>query len=190
MAPARQHRMLAEAGINVSRGSPILWANRAIELPGRSTTPGGGRCRERRHPDGRNAGRHLGRPGSMRNGHLWPVPGDRGEVPRRVFRNPDDRRPPRLRSPPRGPRRRGHPPELLGPCQTELPCSKHGSGGRSGTRMGWCGVDGASAAPRLDCRYPEAGNPASGPFPPLGLRTPATKVTGVAIRTGSEAENN
>ncbi len=30
----RRHRMPADTGITVSRGSPILWANRAISLPG------------------------------------------------------------------------------------------------------------------------------------------------------------
>ncbi len=32
LPPSRQHRMLAEAGITASRGSPIQWANRAIAL--------------------------------------------------------------------------------------------------------------------------------------------------------------
>ena len=45
---------------------------------------------------------------------------ERGEVPRRLRRNPGDGRPSRLRGLCRGPRRRGHPPDVPGPCGTRF----------------------------------------------------------------------
>ncbi len=76
--------MLATAGITVSRGSMGQWANRAIallkpvhEAQWRSVLESaviqtaGTLIR---------AGRHPGKPGSMKKGCFWPVLGDRGEV--------------------------------------------------------------------------------------------------------------
>ena len=80
----RQHRMLAEAGITVSRGSLSLWANRAISLLEPVHDAQWRSVLESAviQMDGTpiRAGRHPGKPGSMRKGYLWPVLGDRGEV--------------------------------------------------------------------------------------------------------------
>ena len=80
----RQHRMLAAAGITVSRGSLSLWANRAISLlkpihdaQWRSVLE----CAVIQMDETPiRAGRHPGKPGSMKKGFFWPVLGDRGEV--------------------------------------------------------------------------------------------------------------
>ena len=80
----RQHRMLAQAGITINRGSLSLWANRAIALlkpihdaQWRSVLESD--IIEMDETPIR-AGRQPGRPGSMKKGFLWPVLGDRGEV--------------------------------------------------------------------------------------------------------------
>ena len=80
----RQHQMLAAAGITVSRGSLSLWANRAIGLlkpihdaQWRSVLES---AVIQMDETPIRAGRHPGRPGSMRKGYFWPVLGDRGEV--------------------------------------------------------------------------------------------------------------
>ncbi len=80
----RQHRMLAAAGITVNRGSLSLWANRAIALlkpihdaQWRSVLESA--VIEMDETPIR-AGRHPGKPGSMKKGYFWPVLGDRGEV--------------------------------------------------------------------------------------------------------------
>ncbi len=81
LPPSRQHRMPAEAGSTVNRGSPVQRASRAIALPGRSRGPvalGAGSAVIRMDGTTVRAGRHPGRPGSMGKGHLWPAPGDRG----------------------------------------------------------------------------------------------------------------
>ncbi len=93
LPPSRQHRMLAEAGITVSRGSLSQWANRAIallepvhEAQWRSVLES---AVIQMDETPIRAGRHPGRPGSMRKGYLWPVLGDRGEV---VFPFSDSRK--------------------------------------------------------------------------------------------------
>ena len=80
----RQHRMLAAAGITVNRGSLSLWANRATALlkpihdaQWRSVLQSA--VIEMDETPIR-AGRHPGKPGSMKKGYFWPVLGDRGEV--------------------------------------------------------------------------------------------------------------
>ncbi len=80
----RQHRMLAAAGITVNRGSLSLWANRAIALlkpihdaQWRSVLQS---AVIQMDETPIRAGRHPGKPGSMKKGYFWPVLGDRGEV--------------------------------------------------------------------------------------------------------------
>ena len=80
----RQHRMLAAAGITVNRGSLSLWANRAIALlkpihdaQWRSVLES---AVIQMDETPIRAGRHPGKPGSMKKGYFWPVLGDRGEV--------------------------------------------------------------------------------------------------------------
>ena len=80
----RQHRMLAAAGIAVNRGSLSLWANRAIALlkpihdaQWRSVLQS---AVIQMDETPIRAGRHPGKPGSMKKGYFWPVLGDRGEV--------------------------------------------------------------------------------------------------------------
>ena len=80
----RQHRMLAAAGITVSRGSLSQWANRAIALlkpvhdaQWRSVLES---AVIQMDETPIRAGRHPGKPGSMKKGYFWPVLGDRGEV--------------------------------------------------------------------------------------------------------------
>lgn len=80
----RQHRMLAAAGITVNRGSLSQWANRAIallkpihEAQWRSVLQS---AVIQMDETPIRAGRHPGKPGSMKKGYFWPVLGDRGEV--------------------------------------------------------------------------------------------------------------
>ena len=80
----RQHRMLAAAGIAVNRGSLSQWANRAIALlkpihdaQWRSVLQG---AVIQMDETPIRAGRHPGKPGSMKKGYFWPMLGDRGEV--------------------------------------------------------------------------------------------------------------
>lgn len=80
----RQHRMLAAAGITVSRGSLSQWANRAIALlkpihdaQWRSVLES---AVIQMDETPIRAGRDPGKPGSMRKGWFWRVLGDRGEV--------------------------------------------------------------------------------------------------------------
>ena len=80
----RQHRMLAAAGITVSRGSLSQWANRAVALlkpvhdaQWRSVLES---AVIQMDETPIRAGRHPGKPGSMKKGYFWPVLGDRGEV--------------------------------------------------------------------------------------------------------------
>ena len=80
----RQHRMLASAGITISRASLSLWANRAIallkpihEAQWRSLLEG---AVIQMDETPIRAGRHPGKPGAMKKGYLWPLLGDRGEV--------------------------------------------------------------------------------------------------------------
>ncbi len=54
LPPSRQHRMLAEAGITVNRGSLSQWANRAISVPGAPSSRWTG---PRSAPGGTRAGR-------------------------------------------------------------------------------------------------------------------------------------
>ena len=80
----RQHKMLAGGGITVNRGSLSQWANRAIALlkpvhdaQWRSVLES---AVIQMDETPIRAGRHPGKPGSMRKGYFWPVLGDRGEV--------------------------------------------------------------------------------------------------------------
>ena len=80
----RQHRMLAAEGITVNRGSLSLWANRAVALlkpihdaQWRSVLES---AVIQMDETPIRAGRHPGKPGSMRKGYFWPVLGDRAEV--------------------------------------------------------------------------------------------------------------
>ena len=80
----RQHRMLAAAGITVNRGSLSQWANRAIallkpihEAQWRSVLES---AVIQMDETPIRAGRHPGKPGSMKKGYFWPILGDRGEV--------------------------------------------------------------------------------------------------------------
>ena len=80
----RQHRMLAAAGITVSRGSLSQWANRAIallkpihEAQWRSVLQS---AVIQMDETPIRAGRHPGKPGSMKKGYFWPILGDRGEA--------------------------------------------------------------------------------------------------------------
>ena len=80
----RQHRMLAAAGIAVNRGSLSQWANRAIALlkpihdaQWRSVLQS---AVIQMDETPIRAGRHPGKPGSMKKGYFWPMLGDRGEV--------------------------------------------------------------------------------------------------------------
>ncbi|MDE0378983.1 MAG: IS66 family transposase [Rhodospirillales bacterium] len=80
----RQHRMLDAAGIAVNRGSLSLWANRAIALlkpihdaQWRSVLQG---AVIQMDETPIRAGRHPGKPGSMKKGYFWPVLGEEGEV--------------------------------------------------------------------------------------------------------------
>ena len=80
----RQHQMLAAAGITVSRGSLSQWANRAVALlkpvhdaQWRSVLES---AVIQMDETPIRAGRHPGKPGSMKKGYFWPVLGDRGEV--------------------------------------------------------------------------------------------------------------
>lgn len=80
----RQHRMLATAGITVNRGSLSQWANRATallkpihEAQWRSVLES---AVIQMDETPIRAGRHPGKPGSMKKGFFWPVLGDRGEV--------------------------------------------------------------------------------------------------------------
>ena len=80
----RQHRMLAPAGITINRGSPSLWANRAIALlkPIHDTQWRSVLDSDIIEIDETpiRAGRQPGKPSSIKKGFLWPVLGDRGEV--------------------------------------------------------------------------------------------------------------
>ena len=76
--------MLAAAGITVNRGSLSQWANRAIallkpihEAQWRSVLES---AVIQMDETPIRAGRHPGKPGSMKKGFFWPVLGDRGEV--------------------------------------------------------------------------------------------------------------
>ena len=80
----RQHRMLAAAGITVSRGSLSQWANRAIallkpihEAQWRSVLES---AVIQMDETPIRAGRCPGKPGSMKKGCFWPMLGDRGEA--------------------------------------------------------------------------------------------------------------
>ena len=80
----RQHKMLAAAGITVNRGSLSQWANRAIALlkpvhdaQWRSVLESAVMQMDETPI---RAGRHPGKPGSMKKGYFWPMLGDRGEV--------------------------------------------------------------------------------------------------------------
>ena len=80
----RQHQMLAAEGITVSRGSLSQWANRAIALlkpihdaQWRSVLES---AVIQMDETPIRAGRHPGKPGSMKKGYFWPILGDRGEV--------------------------------------------------------------------------------------------------------------
>ena len=80
----RQHQMLAAGGITVNRGSLSQWANRAIALlkpihdaQWRSVLES---AVIQMDETPIRAGRHPGKPGSMKKGYFWPVLGDRGEV--------------------------------------------------------------------------------------------------------------
>ena len=77
-------KMLAAAGITVSRGSLSQWANRAVALlkpvhdaQWRSVLESAVMQMDETPI---RAGRHPGKPGSMKKGYFWPVLGDRGEV--------------------------------------------------------------------------------------------------------------
>ena len=80
----RQHRMLADAGITVSRGSLSLWVGRAVALLKPVHDAQWASVLEsaviQMDETPVRAGRHPGRPGAMRKGYFWPVLGDRGEV--------------------------------------------------------------------------------------------------------------
>ena len=80
----RQHQMLAAGGITVNRGSLSQWANRAIALlkpvhdaQWRSVLKS---AVIQMDETPIRAGRHPGKPGSMKKGYFWPMLGDRGEV--------------------------------------------------------------------------------------------------------------
>ncbi len=80
----RQHQMLAAGGITVNRGSLSQWANRAIALlkpvhdaQWRSVLES---AVIQMDETPIRAGRHPGKPGSMKKGCFWPMLGDRGEV--------------------------------------------------------------------------------------------------------------
>ena len=80
----RQHKMLAAGGITVNRGSLSRWANRAIALlkpvhdaQWRSVLES---AVIQMDETPIRAGRHPGKPGSMKKGYFWPMLGDRGEV--------------------------------------------------------------------------------------------------------------
>ena len=76
--------MLAAGGITVNRGSLSQWANRAIALlkpvhdAQRRSVLESAVIQMDETPI--RAGRHPGKPGSMKKGCFWPVLGDRGEV--------------------------------------------------------------------------------------------------------------